>query len=222
MKKLLFILSIAAFTFSCTNQTTDNAGETTEATIMTVDQLYSSIDTLVDQEVAVKGEVDHVCKHGGTKMVIFNPGSENSIHIDAGKSGNFRADEVMDQDVVVYGKVEEFRVDDAYIAELEGQLKDDMEKGAVDEGTAEEMDKAKDAEHVGEGAPENDQKHNKNKEFEERQAQIDNLKTKLAKLKLEGKDHISYYSVRCEKYDVVETPAEEQENATEVIEEKAE
>ncbi|OIP02464.1 MAG: hypothetical protein AUJ98_01160 [Bacteroidetes bacterium CG2_30_33_31] len=206
MKKL-FVFVLAALSIVACNNASKNA-EVTEEKAMTVDELFGKIGELVDSQVVVMGEVDHVCKHGGTKMVIFNPETQNSIHVNAGESGNFRADQVKDQDVKVWGKVEEFKVDDAYIAELEAQLKDDMAKGQVDEATAEKMDKSKKSKKIGEASPEDDLKHKQ--EFIDRQTQIDDMKKELADLKAKGKDHISYYSVSCKKYEVIE----EKENKT--------
>jgi hypothetical protein len=191
---------MAAFFAACnTGATTEPAVEEVKA--MTVDELQTNFANLVDSMVIVKGEVDHVCKHGGTKMVIFNPETETSIHIDAGASGNFRADEVANQTVIVWGKVEEMRVDEAYIENLQAELDEIIAKGDVDADAAKEMDKAKEPEHKGEAAPESDNKHKQ--EIEQRMEQIKSLKEKLATLKAEGKDHISYYSVNCDKYEVV-------------------
>jgi len=223
---------LAAAMVACTN-TNESADVTAEANIMTVDQLFDNIADLVDSSIVVTGEVDHVCKHGGTKMVIFNPETDKSIHILAGESGNFRADEVKDQNVIVYGHVEEKIVDEAYIDDMQAKLDEEIAKGNVDKDNAEASDEVKDAEHHGEGeaAPEEDQKHKE--DLNARQKQIDGLRTKLADLKEEGKDHISYYSVKCDSYKVVESedddaaevskdnaePAQEQENAEEVSEE---
>jgi len=204
IKKFLLLTVLATALVACNNttETADNAAA--EENVMSVDQLYSSIADMVDSTIAVTGEVDHVCKHGGTKMVIFNPETEKSIHVNAGASGNFRADEVQDQDVIVYGKVEEEVVDEAYIDNLQAKLDEEMAKGVVDSDNAKEADQAKDAKNIesGDAAPKDDQKHKQ--AFADRQAQIDNLRAKLAKLKEEGKDHISYYSVNCDSYKVVE------------------
>ena len=218
IKKFLFLMVLATALVAC-NNTTETADATAEENVMTVDQLFNSIADMVDSNIVVTGEVDHVCKHGGTKMVIFNPETEQSIHILAGKSGNFRADEVKDRDVVVYGKVEEKVVDEAYIDEMQAKLDEEIAKGTANKENEEGADEAKDAEHHGEAtaAPDDDQKHKEN--LEARQKQIDSLREKLAKLKEEGKDHISYYSVVCDSYKVIES---EDEGEAKVSEENAE
>ncbi|MBN2746760.1 MAG: hypothetical protein JXR34_08530 [Bacteroidales bacterium] len=205
MKKFLLILSVVAFMVSCNSQKA-NEETVNEENIMTVDELQANFENLVDSLVVFKGEVDHVCKHGGTRMVVFNPETDNSIHVEAGESGNFRADEVANHEVIVYGKVLEMKVDDLYIENLQAELDEELAKG---DSTlvSEEADKAKDAEHHDEGAaPHNDNKHKE--EIEQRVNQIKNLKEKLAELKAQGKNHISYYSVECTKYQVVDDAEE--------------
>ncbi len=167
---------------------------------MSVSELNESIDTLVGKEVTVWGMVDHVCKHGGTKMVIFDTITEESIHIVAGESGNFRADEVMGEIVSATGIVEEFVVDDAYILTKEAELTEMMATG---EGKPVENVEAKkgEGEHHGEGAPDEDGKHKQ--DIEGLQMQIDELKTELAEAKAAGKAHLSFYSVKCRTYKVV-------------------
>ena len=98
-------------------------------------------------------------------------------------------------------------------------LDEEKAKGSVDEGNAEASDEVKDAEHHGEGeaAPEEDQKHKE--DLDARQKQIDGLRTKLANLKEEGKDHISFYSVICDSYKVIES---EDDGAAEVSEDNTE
>lgn len=209
MKKLFLFIVLSVAFVACNNNQTENQDAVAEEKVMTVDELQANLENLVDSMVVFKGEVDHVCKHGGTKMVVFNPETDNSIHVDAGESGNFRADQVANHNVIVWGKVEEMRVDDAYIEEMQAELDADIAKGGDGEEMAEEMDKAKQPEHRGEGVPENDNKHKQ--ELEQRIEQIKNLRVKLDELKAAGKDHISYYSVRCEKYEVLDeavAPAE--------------
>ena len=225
IKKFLFLMVLAAAMVACTNTTDTADNNAAEENVMSVDQLFDNIADLVDSSIVVTGEVDHVCVHGGTKMVIFNPETEKSIHILAGESGNFRADEVKDQDVIVYGKVEEKVVDEAYIDEMQAKLDEEIAKGIVDKDNTEASDKAKDAEHHGEenAAPDNDQKHKEN--WEARQKQINSLREKLAKLKEEGKDHISYYNVICDSYKVIESEdddaADVSKDNTEISEDNA-
>jgi uncharacterized lipoprotein NlpE involved in copper resistance len=203
MKKLIFtlfvVLSLAACNNSSEQAASNKDAEATEADapkVITVDELEANIADLVGQTVVVAGDVDHVCKHGGTKMVIL--GDSTDIHIKAtDESGNFRADEVMHHRVIVTGEVDEFRVDEDYIAQKEAELEE------LKAGGAEEETEAEEEEHEERGMfPDNDNKHKKQIAGLERQ--IESLKKMLEEARAEGKDHVSFYSVKAVTYEIDE------------------
>jgi len=199
MKRLLLAI-IVAFTFAACNNAAEPAAANADAnqdentTVLTVDELEVSIADLVGKTVVVAGDVDHVCKHGGTKMVIL--GDSTDIHIKATEeSGNFRADEVMDHRVIVTGIVDEFRVDEDYIAQKEAELEEMIAAGGNEE--AEEAEE----EHDEKGMfPDNDTKHKK--EIAGMKKQIEGLQKMLDEAKAEGKDHVSFYSVKADTYEI--------------------
>jgi hypothetical protein len=230
MIKKLFLFAIVALAFTaCNNNAAKDSeavvteqDEATTTEVLSVDQLENQIADLVGKAVTVAGDVDHVCKHGGTKMVIL--GDSTDIHIKAtDESGNFRADEVMDHRVIVNGIVDEFRVDESYIMEQEAELEELIANGPQKEEATEE-------EEHGEGEkgmfPDNDSKHKK--QIKGLQNQIANLKKMLEEAKAEGKDHISFYSVKAEDYKIDETVQVKSEakhfddGAAEMADEKAE
>ena len=207
MIKKLFLALIVAFTFTaCNNNAEENAaaeavGTTQDETsnILSVDDLELNIENLIGQEVVVAGNVDHVCKHGGTKMVIL--GDSTDIHIKATEeSGNFRADKVMDHRVIVTGIVDEFRVDEDYIAQKESELEDLIANGGEEEEEAE----AEEEGHEEKGMfPDNDSKHNK--KVAGMRKQIEGLQKMLDEAKAEGKDHVSFFSVKANTYEIDES-----------------
>jgi hypothetical protein len=203
MKKLIFTLFVVLGLAACNNggeqAATSNeaeAGKADAPKVITVDELEANIADLVGQTVVVAGDVDHVCKHGGTKMVIL--GDSTDIHIKAtDESGNFRADEVMHHRVIVTGAVDEFRVDEDYIARKEAELEELKAGGDEEEAEAEEE------EHEERGMfPDNDNKHKKKVAGLERQ--IESLKKMLEEARAEGKDHVSFYSVKAVTYEIDE------------------
>jgi hypothetical protein len=203
MKKLIFTLFVVLGLAACNNggeqAATSNeaeAGKADAPKVITVDELEANIADLVGQTVVVAGDVDHVCKHGGTKMVIL--GDSTDIHIKAtDESGNFRADEVMHHRVIVTGTVDEFRVDEDYIAQKEAELEELKAGGDEEEAEAEEE------EHEERGMfPDNDNKHKKKVAGLERQ--IESLKKMLEEARAEGKDHVSFYSVKAVTYEIDE------------------
>jgi len=199
MKKLLLAI-IVAFTFAACNNAAEPAAANAEAnqdentTVLSVDELEVSIADLVGKTVVVAGDVDHVCKHGGTKMVIL--GDSTDIHIKATEeSGNFRADEVMDHRVIVTGIVDEFRVDEDYIAKKEAELED-----MIAAGGDEETEEAEEGHEEKGMFPDNDTKHKK--QIAGLKKQIEGLQKMLDEAKAEGKDHVSFYSVKADTYEI--------------------
>jgi len=217
MKKVFFYLLLAVAFTACNNETVtneaseENAVETSQEGLA-VDNLLDNIENMVGQEVTVFGTVDHVCKHGGGKMVIYTGDPENGIHIEAtDESGKFRGDELMDEMVAVVGTVDEFIVDDGYIAEKEAKLeemkaeKGDNDEDVVDEHEGEKMNKG--------NAPDNDGKHKK--QIKGLENQIASLKAELDTAKAQGKDHLSFYSVKCISYKIVESDEKLKEESAE-------
>lgn len=123
IKKLLFVSAIVALFASCgeeSNTTTtpnDTASVTVTKNAEATEILMSDFETkatdFVGKEVKVSGIVDHVCKHGGKKILLVD--GDNSIHVfnderyDEGLAGS---------KVSVVGVVEEEKVDSASLVEL--------------------------------------------------------------------------------------------------------
>jgi len=221
MIKKLFLLLFVAVLFTACNNAPSTEGEkvSTEAETLTVDSLLTNIDKLVGQEVVIVGTVDHVCKHGGGKLVIYTASPENGLHVMAtDESGKFRADEIADELIEVKGTVDEFRVDESYIVEKEAKLAEMIAENGDEADTKEATEE--EGEHHGGDFPDTDGKHKQ--EIEGLQNQIASLKAQLEELKAEGKDHISYYSVKCASYKVLEQEDKEDVEAEIPVEKAAE
>jgi len=124
MKKTFLILSIVMLTISCadgTNKTDKKASNdkavvenSTEKPLLALADFDSKAGEWVNKEVQVKGIVDHVCKHGGKKLLLVNDDAD--VHVDS----ETRFDDAMvGNEITVNGVVTEFRVDEAYILKKE-------------------------------------------------------------------------------------------------------
>jgi hypothetical protein len=168
---------------------------------MTVEQMESKFAEMVGKEVKVIGTVTHTCKHGGTKMFMMGQDTNISIKIDAGASGNFKADEVEGMEVGVTGTVEEFRITEDDVVKMEADLADlktkvDTTATAVGAHENCDMSKKNDAERA-----------------EVTPTDVTNLQNDIdyyrGKMKESGKNYISFYSIKCSKYKVFESSKEE-------------
>jgi hypothetical protein len=125
IKKLLTVAAILGLFANC--QTEQNNTGDQENTVENVEQnqqeevpeinitdFDAQAANYVGKEVKVKGIVDHVCKHGGKKLLLVADSAD--IHVES----DSRFDEtIIGSEVVVVGKVKEFRVDEAYCLKMD-------------------------------------------------------------------------------------------------------
>lgn len=194
MKKVILSFLVALILFSC-NQIKNEPSTTTSNQKTLKDEVFqvslkdfnTLADSLVGKKVVINGTVDHVCKHGGQKMMIVNRNTDARLKIVPGENMAAFNTELEGEDVAVTGSVEEERIDENYLREWEEELKagDKKEKN-------EKM-------HTGMG---NDENKGEEKDVSAELTQIKNLRKKLQD---SGKDHLSFYSLICYQYKVLET-----------------
>ena len=144
MIKKILIFSVAVLFFAaCGNDENNstNSNDTTE--IKTTELALTDFDSLaenyVGKEVSVSGIVDHVCKHGGKKLLLVD--GDYNIHV----FNDDRFDEALSgSKITVQGIVEEERVDSVYLAE---KLQHEQESHA-DENEADKEALAKMTEYI--------------------------------------------------------------------------
>ena len=107
-------------------------GDSGMADVIPVGDFESVAGNFVDQEVKVSGIVDHVCKHGGKKILLVSDDGDTHVFSDD------RFDEAMvGTEVIITGKVEEERIDEAYLLKME---EDAINKHAGENDAAEEVE----------------------------------------------------------------------------------
>ena len=125
MYKLFLSMLCVAVIFAACNQnpTTDNQASNSsqeetaveeDIPIVSVGEFESIAAEYVDYAVNVRGIVDHVCKHGGKRILLVDDDAD--LHID---SEDRFDDELMGSEITVTGIVREFRVDEAYCLQME-------------------------------------------------------------------------------------------------------
>ena len=203
MKKLSFVfIALALLAGSCKNspKKSENGSQTgkqatltptpEKVTTVTVADFKEKAPDLVGQSVVIEGTVDHVCKHGGQKMMLIAQNTENKVKITPDEKIAAFKPELEGNDVRVTGKVEELKVDENYLSEWEDEVNEGLngkEGKGVHEGKEGNKENAK-----------ADQEENGGQTLQ----QIENLRKKL---KESGKKYLSYYSVVCSKYETVKT-----------------
>ena len=65
-------------------------------------------------EIQVAGIVDHICRHGGKRLLLVS--DEGDLHVDADERFD---EEIEGSEIIVNGIVDEFVIDEAYCFKLE-------------------------------------------------------------------------------------------------------
>ena len=121
IKKFLIIAVIAGLFASCAgeSQTDDSKTETTVETEQTTPEIAlgefeAKAGEHVDSEILVSGIVDHVCKHGGKKILLVT--DDGDVHVMSDTRFN---DSIKGSEIWVTGIVREERLDEAYCLKME-------------------------------------------------------------------------------------------------------
>jgi hypothetical protein len=122
---LLFFISLGfvAFAQEMENHSAD-AGKNDEIEVISVEKFQDKADSYIGKELAVTGIVDHVCKHGGKKVVIVSEDGKASLKIMAGDKISKFDKNIEGETITVVGIVREKRVDEDYLSNWEIEVKD--------------------------------------------------------------------------------------------------
>lgn len=137
MKNFLFILFLFLVFTTCKkdNQKNDDTAQQVEAIqsetpLLAIADFDVKAGEYVSKEVKVKGIVDHVCKHGGKKLLLVT--DDGNVHVTSDE----RFEETLiGSEIALNGVVVEERIDEAYCLKMEednikshseGQTNDDM------------------------------------------------------------------------------------------------
>ncbi len=188
MKKiLLLVIAVSISVMVNGNPQKLNAKEKKPAEV-TVANFKEKAPELVGKEVVIEAIVDHICKHGGKKMILVSEDTDARVKVTPQEGMGAFKPELEGEVVKVIGVVDEMKVDEDYLNNWEDEVKEGLKKEkGIHEGKEEAM-KSK------EGKSE--------KMAEDPMKQINALRKKL---KESGKDHLSYYSIVCSEYKVVNT-----------------
>lgn len=195
MKNYLFLLlAIAIAITSCDQNKNTNKEQQTEKVVaveevapVLVAEFDDKAGDYVGKKVKLEGTVDHICKHGGQRLFLVTSESDARIKITPDEEIAAFNTELEGSNIIITGIVEEQRIDEDYLREWEEEVKSgsDMADGKG-EGS-----------HIG-GTME---KGGEGSEVAEEMEKINHLREQIAE---SGKGYLSFYSVLCTDYTVVE------------------
>ncbi len=166
----------------------ERVAEVVEMAKISPDDFDSLAVNYVGKEIEVKGTIVHVCSHGGKRMFIFGEDSDKRVKITAGDDMAAFNTEWEGNDVAVVGVVDEFRIDEEYLATWQAEIEEKVASGDTEHSDEDE------GLHTGEDGHEQATP-------EDELAQIDELRAEVA---ASGSDHLSYFSLVCKSFEVME------------------
>ena len=90
--------------------------------VLEIDDLLLGADSLVGRTVTIEGICTHTCKHGARKIFLMGSDDTQTIRVESGELGSFDP-QCVNRIVRVTGRVDEERIDEAYLANWEAQVK---------------------------------------------------------------------------------------------------
>ncbi len=134
IKKLAFFVAIVLVFAACKSTNENQDVVNSDTTVVQIPNIpLEDFDSLagefVEMQVQVSGIVDHVCKHGGKKLLLVNQDGTADVHVETETPFN---DSLVGSEVTVTGIVTEFKVDEAYCQQLEGDDIDSHSDGDND------------------------------------------------------------------------------------------
>ncbi len=187
MKKLLPLFLVAFLFVACNSnsnksETDTKAATEVQAAVVETDVMdfLNNQQELVGQTVNIKGDVAHVCAHGGKRLFLMHPDTVDRVKITAGEDIPAFKTELEGSVITVTGVVEELRVTPEYLDNWQAEL----EAGADGEESEKKIHTGEDGHEHHEG----DMAH----ELE----QINNYRTMLEE---NDKEFLSFISIDCKK-----------------------
>ena len=140
MKKIVFILALIIAVISCkTDHKKSESVEkiaTTETPILAIGEFDTKASEFVDKEIQIKGIVDHVCKHGGKKILMVTDNGD--VHITSEE----RFDEALKgSEITLTGVVVEERIDESTCLEMEENVMNNHSEGKTNDEQFKEQQK---------------------------------------------------------------------------------
>ena len=113
IKNIFAVLAITILLLGCNNKN-ETPKENSEIPVIELAKFEETAGKYVGKQVKVIGIADHVCKHGGKRLFMVADGAD--LHVESDKRFN---DDIMGQEVILTGKVLEFRIDEGYCLQQE-------------------------------------------------------------------------------------------------------
>jgi len=185
---LIFLAFVGLMTACNSSQKKAEKDGSQEPVTLTVNDFLTKAGDYVGEEIVIKGTVSHVCKHGGKRMFIFDDNEDTRVKIEAGEGISSFDASLEGSDVEVKGVLKELVIDENYITEWELEVSEEVNHHE-DDSTA---TVGHESSGLGESADQG-----------EHISAMESIENYRQQIKESGKDHLSFYSVECNAYELI-------------------
>jgi hypothetical protein len=129
MKNLIYLVLFSLFFVACKSENkVDEGNKTEEAVFVKLADFEAQASQLVGKQVKIAGVVDHVCKHGGKKLLLVSEGNDLHAYADERLDENLNGSEI-----ILTGLVEETRIDESTCLKMEEDCQNSHKEGEKSE-----------------------------------------------------------------------------------------
>ncbi len=207
MIRKLFALALISLIFvACGSndkkeqQSNDEANVTEETTVITVKDFEDQVAELIGKKIKIEGTVNHVCQHGGGRMFLVTEDAEGRVRVNKGEEIPAFNTDMEGKDVVVIGIVDELVIDEKYLSDWEQELMMHEEEHAEGQGKG-----------LGEGSGHEGTKMGEDADQGTHTPGMKQIEKYRQRIKESGKDKLSFYSITCKEYEILEENTDTEE-----------
>ncbi len=201
VKWFLVVMVLAGFSFSCNNAVKEENNDEvkTDSVVANADEVVAidfnklNSDDAFDLDgkmVKISGLVDHVCEHGGKRLMLVGTNPGERIRVEAGENPPFKED-IVGTNIEVTGKLVAEKIDSIYLANWEEEVKQKSIEG----------DKTVETKHV-EGS--GDHKKGEGEGEKDITEELEKIQQLREEIKTNGKGFIGNFSIEFESLKPVE------------------
>ncbi len=189
IKRLFALFVISVFFISCGSNSgpvNEEKKAEVEIPVLSIANFEEEAENFIGENVIIEGTVVHVCQHGGKRMFLIDEDPDVRIKVTVGNDITSFEVELEGSEVVVYGFIDELRIDEDYLVQWEAELAEESEM------LKEEDEEDHQGEHRGMGEQADQGEHVEALEM---------IKEYRDQIAASEKGYLSFFSVVCNEFE---------------------
>jgi len=128
IKNLLVFVALTILLAACAGkETAENkkgcCSDSTKCAELKIDDFSSQAEKFIDKKICIKGNVSHICKHGGKRLFLTDDKEQTRIEVTVTENMPSFDVALEGNAINVEGIVREMRIDEKYLSDWENEAK---------------------------------------------------------------------------------------------------